>query len=211
MKPEETVRIPLFPLPLVVLPGEALPLHIYEERYKQLVIDVEPRGALGVFGISLVQPDGFAAVGCGVRIERFLKRFPDGKCDLLIRGAMRYTIRETYKDQPYLEGRVLPLNDENVDEPVSPLREQAISLHARFSEMMTGRPVVQTAETSTPLSFVLSSVAQMPNETKQKVLEARSEQGRLELLIAHYHAVIAAASPKAEVSRITKSNGIIKH
>lgn len=211
MTREETVRIPLFPLPLVVLPGEALPLHIYEERYKQLVQDIEPLGALGVFGISLVQPGGFAAVGCGVRIERFLKRFEDGKCDVVIRGAMRYEIRETYQEKPYLEGRVLPIDDTSPDEPVSPLREQAISLHARFSEIMTGRPVVQSAETKIPLSFVLSSVAQMSSDTKQKILETRSEQLRLEILIAHYHQAISAASPKAEVTRLTKSNGIIKH
>lgn len=211
MTSEETVRIPLFPLPLVILPGEAIPLHIYEDRYKQLVQDVEPLGLLGVFGISLVTPDGFTAVGCGVHIERFLKRFENGTSDVLVRGVMRYTIRSLYEEKIYLEARVAPLNDDPADEPPSPLREQAISLHARYSEMMTGRPVIEQNESKVPLSFILASVAQMPNDLKQKLLELSSEHARLELLIGHYQTVISEVSPKAEVERIVKSNGILKH
>jgi ATP-dependent Lon protease len=129
----------------------------------------------------------------------------------MVRGVMRYTIRSLYEEKIYLEARVAPLNDSPTDEPPSPLREQAISLHARYSEMMTGRPVIEQNESKVPVSFILASVAQMPNDLKQKLLELTTEHARLELLIGHYQTVISEVSPKAEVERIVKSNGILKH
>jgi ATP-dependent Lon protease len=207
----DTVRIPLFPLPLVVLPGEATALHIFEPRYLQLISDVESRGVIGVFGISLIRPGGAAAVGCGVRVERFLQKHEDGKLDLMVRGALRYSITEIYQEKPYLEARVSFVEDTDANPAPSPLREQAISLHARFSEMMTGRPVVQEAEGKTPLSFVLASVAKMENESKQRLLESRSEHERLQLLIEHYQKAITETAPGVEAARISHSNGVIKH
>jgi len=144
-------------------------------------------------------------------VERFLQRHEDGKLDLLVRGVMRYTVTEVYDEKAYLEARVSILEDENQNPAQSPLKEQAISLHARFSEMMTGRPVVQEAEGAVPLSFVLSSVAKMENEVKQRVLESREEHGRLGILIAHYQAAISETAPAVEAARITRSNGVLKH
>ena len=207
----DTVRIPIFPLPLVVLPGEATPLHIFEPRYLQMIADVESRGVIGVFGIFLARPGGAAAVGCGVRVERFFQRHDDGKLDVLVRGFIRYSIQEVYEEKAYVEARVAELADTDQNPAPSPLREQAISLHARLSEIMTGRPVVQSAESSTPLSFVLASVAKMSNDDKQRLLESRDEHERLTQLIAHYQHVIAEKGPELEVTRVTRSNGVLKH
>src|ERR687893_816175 len=82
---QEILRFPLFPLGLVLLPGENVPLHIFEERYKLMVgecLDEERE-----FGIVWLSDDGLREIGCGARIVRVLERFEDGRMNIVVEGT----------------------------------------------------------------------------------------------------------------------------
>src|SRR3990170_5299180 len=97
-------RIPLFPLDLVLFPGVSLPLHIFEPRYKlmtQHCLDERLE-----FGVILTRSDGIAPVGCTAEIAELVKRYPDGRMDILTMGRSRYRIQEVFEEKPYLEGQI---------------------------------------------------------------------------------------------------------
>ena len=86
--------LPLFPLQLVVFPGAAIPLHIFEERYRDMVGEAEARGT--EFGIVRTitrgEETGIAHTGCTVTVESVVNRYPDGRFDVITRGRRRFQI-----------------------------------------------------------------------------------------------------------------------
>jgi Lon protease-like protein len=123
--------IPLFPLRTVLCPGIALPLHVFEPRY-QLMTERCVEGS-SPFGIVLIRegsetgPGNVSLAGIGTLAEiREANRYPDGRYDLLVVGAGRFTIEEVDAErEPYLVGRVVPLDDDVGD------AERATTLAAR--------------------------------------------------------------------------------
>jgi Lon protease-like protein len=101
----ETVKIPIFPLGLVLLPDMPLPLHIFEERYKQMISDclAEATGRLGS-SCSTASPSARLAAWPGS--TKVLKRYDDGRMDIMTQGGERFFIRELIQDRAYMEARV---------------------------------------------------------------------------------------------------------
>jgi Lon protease-like protein len=91
--------LPLFPLQLVVFPGSAIPLHVFEERYKEMVGEAEAAGT--EFGIVLAKDGGIMNAGCTVVVESVLNRYPDGRFDVLTRGQRRFVIQSLNQDKEY--------------------------------------------------------------------------------------------------------------
>ena len=89
-----------FPLGLVLYPGEPLPLHIFEFRYREMARLCLDEGR--PFGVVRAADDAIAGVGCTARIRRVLRRFNDGRMDLLCAGETRFRVREVFQDRPYL-------------------------------------------------------------------------------------------------------------
>src|SRR6267378_1672135 len=79
--------LPLFPLQVVVFPRTQLPLHIFEERYKEMVADAIRDSS--EFGIVLAKEEGILNAGCTVVVDKVLKSHPDGRMDILTRGIRR--------------------------------------------------------------------------------------------------------------------------
>src|SRR5215471_3205918 len=98
MRPE---RIPLFPLNVVLFPGEQRPLHIFEPRYRRMVR--ECLEAKSPFGMTLAHPDGIVRVGCTAEILEVLKRYPGGRSEILAIGRNPFRILELFTDDPLLE------------------------------------------------------------------------------------------------------------
>src|SRR3954451_15368724 len=97
-------RFPLFPLGLVLLPGEVVPLHIFEERYKLMIgecLDGESE-----FGIVWLADDGLREVGCSASVEQLLERMPDGRMNILVRGERPFRLVRRIEDLPYPAGDV---------------------------------------------------------------------------------------------------------
>jgi Lon protease-like protein len=86
------MKIPLFPLDLVLFPGVPLPLHIFEPRYRQMAAECLATSA--PFGIVRARPEGLAVIGCTARIVRILHRYPDGRSDILTQGIDRFEIEQ---------------------------------------------------------------------------------------------------------------------
>src|SRR5579871_6657722 len=109
--------LPLFPLQLVAFPGSAIPLHIFEERYKEMVGDAESRGS--EFGIVLAKEGGIVNAGCTVVVEAVLRRYPDGRFDVVTRGRRRFEIVSLDQEKDYLRGEVTYFDDED-ESPANP-------------------------------------------------------------------------------------------
>ena len=99
-----TQLLPLFPLSLVLVPGMPLPLHIFDDRYKEMMADVIPEGR--EFGIVLAKEDGIVNVGCTAKVQKVLKRYPDGRLDVLAGGQRRFRIESLDEEKSYLQAEV---------------------------------------------------------------------------------------------------------
>src|SRR5271157_1901776 len=107
--------IPLFPLRVVVFPRTPLPLHIFEERYKEMV-----SGAIrdqSEFGIVPAHENGIGSTGCTVKVEKLLQMYPDGRMDILTRGQRRFEIVTLNEEKEYLQAEVNYFDDEDASEP----------------------------------------------------------------------------------------------
>ena len=125
--------LPLFPLSMVLLPATPLPLHIFEDRYKELMGEVIP--ARDEFGIVLAKEDGIVNIGCTATVDRVFRRYPDGRLDLLAVGHRRFQVVSIDEEKPYLRASVEYFNDEEATDVPADLRLKAISAYERLREV----------------------------------------------------------------------------
>jgi Lon protease-like protein len=205
--------IPLFPLPLVVCPGEALPLHIFEERYKSMITlcrNSDNPQQSKPFGVSLAYNNKLYPVGCTVEIDEIVNEYEDGRIDLITTGVMRYRMIEVYKDKPYMQAAVEFFDD---SEPTTDynLRQRAVALHLKLSELINGDAPVEDLDADDRASFRIAHSAGFDVMQKQKILEMLSESKRLEFIIAHFERVIPEIEHAEEIKRRVRSNGHFKN
>ena len=196
--------LPLFPLNLVLYPNEQLPLHIFEERYKDLTqycLDHEVP-----FGIIRSDDDTLAEVGTTARIQQVVNRYEDGRLDIAVQGEERFELLELHDDKSYYTADVALLEDgeEGID---LDLKERAITQHMKLLEL-AGRTVrPELYEDVDKLSYVLARNAVLDEEQKQELLERSSENERIQYLIHHFEALIPRVEQKEDVNRRIRSNG----
>jgi Lon protease-like protein len=174
----ETIeRFPLFPLGLVLLPQELVPLHIFEDRYKQMIgecLDDEHE-----FGILWLSDDGLKEIGCSARITRVLERFDDGRLNILVEGSEPFRLKRRIEDLPYPAGDVELLGDSDAGDPDA--AERARKRYADLVEEVTeSRPEGEALERLD--AYGMAATLDVALEAKQQLLELRSERGRLERL-----------------------------
>ncbi|MDQ3925003.1 MAG: LON peptidase substrate-binding domain-containing protein [Actinomycetota bacterium] len=171
-------EIPLFPLNVVLMPGTSLPLHIFEERYKQMVnecLDSETE-----FGMVLADEDGTRGVGCTARIVELVQRFEDGRMVILVEGSRRFKLNNIMTGKPYYVGDVDYLEDGPNDD-VSSLAEECVALLERVVEAATeGSVDIEIEPPYRNLSFAIAGRIEFDLETRQQILELPTEKGRLE-------------------------------
>jgi Lon protease-like protein len=113
---ERLVRgFPLFPLGIVALPTESVPLHVFEDRYKRMIehcLQAEPGSPEGEFGIVWLSDEELKEVGCACAIERVVERMDDGRLNIVVRGTRPFRLLERQDDLPYPAGVVEFLDDE---------------------------------------------------------------------------------------------------
>lgn len=197
--------LPLFPLKVVLCPGERLPLHIFEERYRDMV-----RYCLETdepFGVVLERDDDdLAEVGCSARIDRVLNRYDDGRLDILAVGEQRFRVNDLRQERVYPTADVEPIIEPL--EPVqSDVRERAITQHMKLLELAgeTIRPSIY--EGTAQISFVLAHNAGLTLDQKQKLLEMDSENERIEYLVSHLKDLIPRVSRYKDVQWTIRSDG----
>ena len=204
----ETV-IPMFPLGLVLLPRMALPLHIFEERYKLMIAECTAGHA--PFGIVLFNGSDIQAAGCTASNLKVLKRYGDGRVDILTQGADRFVIKEIYDRKPYLEGRVTYFDD-GPDENVEACQELArrgmalLKQFAAIAEMQNGFNFSERMDSRT-ISFVIAGCEGFRKEEKQQFLEMTSTYKRLEKCVAALEKIIERTKITSEIRKIIGGNG----
>ncbi len=204
----ETV-IPLFPLGLVLLPRMPLPLHIFEDRYKLMIAECLAHQA--AFGIVFFNGSDIQTTGCTASILKVLKRYDDGRLDILTHGENRFAIKEMTDHKPYLEGRVTFFDDET-DENAEDCRQLArrgmalLKQFAAIAEMQDGYDVSETLDAGS-LSFVIAGCEGFSQEEKQQFLEMTSTYKRLEKCVATLEKIIERTRITSEIRKIIGGNG----
>ena len=199
-------RLPLFPLGLVLFPGEPVPLHIFEPRYKEMVrvcLDADRP-----FGIVYASEDRLAEVGCTARIQRVVTRYEDGRADIIAVGEERFRIERVHRDRPFLTGDVTPVEDVTAPPPVLPIRERVIARHMKMIELAgeTVRPGLYDAA-GTMTSFVVARRAGLDLDDRQRLLEMTSEPDRLEALDTHLVDLLRRVQRARNVQTLARGDG----
>ena len=203
-----TRLLPIFPLSVVLLPATPLPLHIFEERYKQMI--GEAMTASSEFGIVLAKDDGIVNLGCTAMVDRILQRYPDGRLDLIVVGQRRFRIASLDEELPYLQAEVEYFNDEEVGEIPLELREKAIAAYEKLRAIDSPSVLIEPHLEAPQLSFQLAQFIS-DLDKRQMVLAIRSELERLQFLIALFPAYITQRERIALAKRVGPRNGHAKH
>jgi ATP-dependent Lon protease len=178
------VRLPLFPLNVVLLPGADMPLHIFEPRYRQMVRDcLETKSA---FGMLLALPNGIAGTGCTAEILEVTSRYDDGRCDILTVGRDPFRVVQLFTNEPLMRGDVDFLEDRPV--PVNPRISRAlIELYETCHTLIFDDYPRDSNESSdnTEMSYRIAARLPMDLLWKQRILDLRTEAERQERLVAY--------------------------
>jgi ATP-dependent Lon protease len=173
-------RIPLFPLNVVLLPGEQLPLHIFEPRYRRMVRECLEQNS--PFGMLLALQDGIVRVGCTAEIQLVTKRYDDGRMDILSVGRQPFRVLELFQDDPLLEGSVDYLEDKDATVDSRAQAELVDLYETCYTLVYAGLPRQLDSSLSTSLSFSIAASLPIDLVWKQRILELRSEEERQQRL-----------------------------
>jgi Lon protease-like protein len=204
--PDLLERFPLFPLGLVLLPGEVVPLHIFEERYK-LMID-ECLDSDTEFGIVWMSDDGLKEVGCTARITQLLERMDDGRMNILVQGDTAFRLVRRIEDLPYPAGDVEVLDEQQEGEEEAP----GASARERYAELV--ERVTDSRPSETDLveldAYGMAATLDFALEAKQGLLELRSEGERLEHLTDLFDATIQRLDHAERAAERARTNGKVR-
>jgi ATP-dependent Lon protease len=197
-------RLPLFPLGLVLLPGEPVPLHIFEPRYKEMVrvcLD-EDRP----FGIVRASEAALATVGTTARIHKVATRYADGRLDIIVAGEERFHLLAVHRDLPYLTGDVEPVEEEAAEEPGT-ARSRVVAQHMRLLELAGETVRLEVYDQADLVSFVVGRNAGLSLDDKQTLLELTDEAARLRFLAAHLEGLLARVQKAQTLSELARGDG----
>lgn len=200
--------LPLFPLSLVLLPEMALPLHIFEERYKEMMADVIPSSA--EFGIVLAKNEGIVNIGCTAVVKNVFRRYEDGRMDLLVGGQRRFIIGSLDQEKAYLRAEVdFFVDDHEAVEPPKDLSRRALTAFAPLFTQ-SGEQTPELSASTPELSFRLAERVD-DLDKRQAVLSMRSEAERLEFLLKVLPEYLVKQERMELARRVTPLNGHAKH
>ncbi len=197
---------PLFPLELVALPGELIPLHIFEDRYKAMMARCleEPTE----FGIVCRDEDGLRETGCACAIAEVLERFDDGRLNLVARGTRPFRLEAEQADLPYPAGAVRFLDDE-ADDPDPDLLSEVHEAYAELVRTATDR-TPDIAEIADMSAYAMAGTVEFGLSAKQDLLEARTETERLEQLRGLLRGAIRRLEFVERAQAVARSNGKVR-
>lgn len=220
MQKVEGIRhLPIFPLPLVLLPNELLPLHIFEPRYRKMLEDVQIEQ--NIMGISFFDPGEAASerpepgtTGCAAEIQE-VRELPDGRSNILTIGLLRYRLLG-YIDagEPYLVGDVEFFKDDPEDEgTLNTLTDEVFELFERIAraafKLSGSRGAFPEIPRTDPeqLSFLITAAFNPDNELKYRMAETSSTIERLEKLREILRQTVGKMEGDAEIQKIARTNG----
>lgn len=199
---EHRERFPLFPLGLVLLPGEIAPLHIFEERYKTMIGECLEHES--EFGILWMGDEGLQEVGCSARVEELLERMEDGRMNIVVRGGEPFRLTRRIDDMEYPAGDVELLDEVDDAEPAD--RDGAREAYAVLVERVTDtRP--DEADLEGLGAYDMAATIAFDLEAKQELLELRSEAERLQRLTSLCASALERYEHAEHAAERAKNNG----
>jgi Lon protease-like protein len=193
----------LFPLGIVLLPSEQIPLHIFEERYQELIGEclAEERE----FGLVFADEDGLREIGTYAAVTEVLDRFDDGRLNIVAEGHERFRLVELTEGRSFQTGIVEAITDEADDaDPAD--TEHALELYQRLVDL-TGAEVEEPRLDVPQLSFELAGRFEFAPELKQRLLQLTSERRRMKLLAELLAGAATAVEREREIAERAHGNG----
>jgi Lon protease-like protein len=197
---------PLFPLGIVALPSELVPLHIFEERYKTMIARCEEEGS--EFGIVWVADDGLRSVGCACEIAEVLERLDDGRVNLVARGTRPFRIEARQDELAYPAG-VVEFLEEPPEEEDAGLASDAHAAYAELVRQATDR-TPDEAEIAGMSAYEMAATVEFGADAKQDLLDLRSEAARLEMVARLFRAAIKRLDFVEHAEARARSNGKVR-
>jgi Lon protease-like protein len=212
-------HLPIFPLPLVLFPNEVLPLHIFEDRYRQMMSDIGPEG--GHFGVILAEQEGIGShapntgsIGCVAEVREAVM-LPDGRSNIVTVGLTRFRLLDHVDEgSPYLVGDVVYFEDEA--EPtgsVGPLASEVLDLFGRMAKAafrISGSrgqmPEINETDPQT-LTFLIAAAFSFDNAKKYELLEITSTSKRLSILKPLLIAAVEQMEESSKLQEVSRTNG----
>jgi Lon protease-like protein len=200
-------RLPLFPLGLVLLPEEVLPLHIFEERYKLMI--TECLEGESEFGILWMADGGLREVGCTARVTQLLERMEDGRMNILVQGAEPFRLMRRIEDLPYPAGDVELLEEDDEDaldpEAGAGARQRYADLVERVTDERPNED--QLAQLG---AYGMAATLDFALDAKQDLLELRSEHQRMERLDELFASTINRLEQAEQTAAVAQGNGHLR-
>jgi Lon protease-like protein len=196
--------LPLFPLQVVLLPGSELPLHIFEDRYKEMMGEVI-RDRLE-FGVVLANDKGIVNTGCTATVDKVLRQYTDGRMDILTRGRRRFEIMLLNDERSFLRGSVEFFDDDEGETPGPELQQRAISGYNELQAISSGEPLEDSEVSDPQLSFRLAQPV-LDLSFRQVLLNTRSESARLKQISEFIPSYLSRQRRIQRVKEIAPRNG----
>jgi Lon protease-like protein len=197
---------PLFPLNIVALPSETVPLHIFEERYKRMIDDcLDGECELGIVWLA---EEELKKVGCACEIERVVSRDEDGSMDILVRGTRPFQLVAREHELPYPAGVIEQLHDTEEDDDAD-VAEEARELYRELVEQATDRQLSEE-ELAELDAYEMAGTVEFGTDAKQELLELRSENARMRLLALLFRAAIDRLALIDRAQARALSNGKVR-
>jgi Lon protease-like protein len=205
--PQTRKGFPLFPLGIVLLPEEAVPLHIFEPRYRAMIGECLEHEL--EFGIVWLGGDGgLHDVGCAASIERVIERFDDGRLNILVRGTYPFRLLRRIEDYEYPAGDVELLgdDDEGTDADAGTgARERYADLVERVTDERPSGEALAALD-----AYGMVATVELPLEAKQALLEQRSERERLRQIEQLFASALERIERAEVVAERARGNGHVR-
>ena len=209
--------LPLFPLELVLLPEQPLPLHIFEERYREMIGECLKAKSSGSgrqeFGVVLAKGEAISNVGCSAKIVSLTRKYDDGRMDILTVGKRRFEILLTNEEKPYLRASVEFFDDEGPDTPGEAEAENAIALFRKVMRRFhqASEMPIHLPQPYRHLSFRLAAPLPLDLDFKQRLLSLRNEPERLQQVVHAMDQLIRQMGVVQEARKKAGGNGDMWH
>jgi Lon protease-like protein len=196
----------LFPIGIVLLPGEVVPLHIFEERYRKLIGE---RLEEGEFGMVLAEEDSVRECGTSARVAQLVEELDDGRMNILVEGVRRFRIVEVFtpddQEAEYLTAEVEYYRDAE-PQGSSALHDAVLEVFEKMLSLMDVEDPHEPAGEE-PLSFRIAAAVDFGAPLKQELLESLSEEQRLEILLTVMTTLLPRLELRKEREDAIRGNG----
>ncbi len=195
-------ELPIFELPLAIVPSEHVPLHVFEPRYRAMVASClegdQP------FGIVFRDADGARAIGCTAHVRQVVERYEDGRLDIIVRGGEPFRVLDRFEAAEWPAAQVRYIDDEATEGGVG---DELADARAAFAELLVAVGAERAPAGAAPDAFAIAAQVELPGAEKHSLLEAEDERERLLALTASLRRVLTGIARRREVAEGAKSNG----